>query len=108
MIGDETVIVEAGPTLDARNNPVPGTGAPVSELGCVVEPLGSSELTVRGRSGTYSQIRVYFPATAAPVSATAVLTARGKRYDVIGGADDWRDDDPDLAGQVVVAARGEG
>ncbi|WP_146099168.1 hypothetical protein [Nocardia nova] len=108
MIGNETVIIEAGPKLDARNNPVPGTGAPVKVEGCVVEPMGSTELTVRGRSGTYSQIRVYFPDTAPPVPATAVFVARGKRYDVIGGADDWQDDDPDLAGQVVVAARGEG
>lgn len=108
MIGNETVTVAAGPTLDGRNNPVPGSGTPVPVGGCVVEPLGSEELTVRDRSGTYEKIRVFFPPDAPVVPATAVLTARGKTYDVIGPAADWVDDDPELAGQVVEAARGAG
>ncbi|MGI5222175.1 hypothetical protein [Nocardia sp. CA-290969] len=108
MIGNEVVAIGAGVTLDASNNPVPGT-APVPVAGCVVEPMGSSELTVRGRTGTYTQIRVYLPANA-PVSATAtsVLAARGHDWMVVGEPDEWIDEDEDLSGQVVVAARGRG
>jgi hypothetical protein len=81
----------------------------VPVAGCVVEPMGSSELTIRGRSGRYTQIRVYLPANA-PAKATAgsVIFARGNEWQVVGEPDEWIDDDDDLSGQVITAARGTG
>lgn len=107
MIGNEVVAIGEGVVLDDANNPVPGA-APVPVAGCVIEPMGSSELTVRGRAGTYTQIRVYLPTGAPKVTASSMIVARGAEWQVVGEPDEWIDDDDDLSGQVVTAARGTG
>jgi hypothetical protein len=107
MFGNETVIVSPGTTYDSNDDPVAGVGSPDEIEGCVVEPLGSEELTVRGRTGTYSKIRIFLPVTEG-VAATDVVSARGKSYEILGEPDEWIDEDPDLTGLVVTAVRMRG
>ena len=108
MIGTETVQVKTGVRFDRHNNPLPATGTPTPIRECVVEPLGSEEMVVRDRRGTYSKIRVFMPVTTG-VDKSSVVTARGLDYEVVGDPDLWIDDeDPELSGLVLIAVRGVG
>lgn len=108
MIG-ELVTVQPGVVLDADDNPVPGSGDPI-ELYAIVEPLGSTETIVHGRSGVYTTVRLYVDEPPAqPISRDWGVEVRGQTY-LIGGDDaDWRDPEGgDLGGIVLTAYRAEG
>lgn len=108
MIG-EPVTVQPGVVLDDDDNPVPGTGDPI-ELYAVVEPAGSTETTVRGRSGVYTTVRLYIDEPPAqPISRDWDIEVRGVVYAIDGNGSDWRDPDgSDLGGLVITAYRAEG
>jgi hypothetical protein len=105
----ETVRIRPGRKLDADQNPVATTGSEFDIEDCVIEPIGSEESKGYGRSGTVTRIRIYTPGPVArPILATDVVEARGKAWTIEGFPDDWADEDADLSGPVITAARGIG
>jgi hypothetical protein len=105
----ELVIVRPGAVLDADDNPVPGSGDPV-ELYAVVEPAGSTETVVRGRTGVFTTVRLYVDEPPAdPIPRTCDVEIRGKTWWIEGEDADWRDPEGgDLGGIVITAYRAEG
>lgn len=109
MAFGETVTFKRGPTLDRYNNPIPGSGEVVAEE-CVVEWLGSADVTDLTHNGITDQARIYLtirPGGDIRTSDTAIV--RGHPFRVEGVADDWVDpEEPDFGGLVVTVKRGRG
>lgn len=109
MSAGETVTVRPGTTLDSKRDPVPASGTTFDIEGCVIEPLGSEEVGEVGRRIKVTRIRIFSPGPISrPITATDVVEARGVQWAIDGHADDWVDEDPELAGPVITASRGEG
>ncbi|ORL01562.1 hypothetical protein [Prescottella equi] len=109
MAFGEKVTFKRGPTLDGNNNPIPGSGEVVAEE-CIVEWLGSADVTDLTRNGITDQARIFLtirPDGEIRTSDTAMV--RGQPFRVEGIADDWIDpEEPEFGGLVVTVKRGQG
>lgn len=109
MSAGETVTIRPGVEYDDNNDPVPGSGAPFTIDGCVVEPLGSTEAVETERRGVVDRLRIYAPGPVPhEIPATAEVLVRGRAWQLVGDADEWIDDDPDLSGPVLTVQRARG
>lgn len=107
MLGGERVLVLGDTTLDADNNPIPGSGEEIVD-GCLVSPMSATELREVGRDGDQDVVRVQLPITSG-VTATTRLKVRGLLYRVDGTVQPFlAEDDPELSGYDLTATRTSG
>ncbi|HEY9311480.1 MAG TPA: hypothetical protein VIQ49_04135 [Williamsia sp.] len=105
----ETARIQPGVVLDDNSDPIPASGSVFEIPGCVIEPLGSSEPLVVGRSGKVTRIRIYAPGPVErEIAETDTVFVRGKLWQIEGDPDSWIESDPDLSGPVIAAWRGLG
>lgn len=105
MFGNETVAVRRRAGTDSDGSPLPYE-TPVDPVdGCIVEPLGGAELLEVTRTGATGGVRVLLPITEG-LDAECELQVRGNWFRIIGGAEPFIDDDPELSGYQVTCTRG--
>lgn len=106
----ESVTVSAGTEPDENRNQRPIGGPTVTIRGCVIEPLGGSELIALGRNNITEAVRVYVTGPLPrEIQHGEVLTARGLEYRIAKQPSIWIDPDGDeLGGAVIEAQRAKG
>lgn len=105
MSGGETVAVRRRGGTDADGRPLPYTTPVLPVEGCVVEPLTGAELVEVTRTGATSAVRVLLPIVAG-LDGECELQIRGVWFRIVGGAEPFIDDDPELSGYQLTCTRG--
>lgn len=105
MFGAETIAVRRRGGTDPDGRPLPYT-TPMSPVGgCDVEPLTGAELIEVMRTGATSAVRVLLPITTG-LDGECELQIRGAWFRIVGGAESFVDDDPELSGYDLTCTRG--
>lgn len=73
--------------------------------GCEVEPLNGAELVEVTRNGATTAVRVLLPITEG-LDGECELQIRGDWFRIVGGAEAFIDDDPELSGYQLTCTRG--
>lgn len=105
MFGAETIAVRRRAGTDADGRPLPYTIPMPPVDGCDVEPLGGAELVEVTRTGATSAVRVLLPIVGG-LDGECELQIRGDWFRIVGGAEPFIGDDPELSGYYLTCTRG--
>lgn len=101
----ETIAVRRRSPNDADGRTVAPTTPMDPVDGCEVEPLNGAELVEVTRNGATSAVRVLLPITEG-LDGECELQIRGDWFRIVGGAESFIDDDPELSGYQLTCTRG--
>lgn len=101
----ETVAVRRRGGTDSDGSPLPPTTPVPPVAGCEIEPLSGAELLEVTRSGATDAVRVLLPIVTG-LDGECELQVRGDWFRIVGGAEPFIDDDPELSGYYLTCTRG--
>jgi hypothetical protein len=107
MFGNETVAVRRSGGTDPDGSPLLYTTPVDPVAGCIVEPLSGAELLEVTRNGETGAVRVLLPIIEG-LDGECELQIRGDWFRIVGDAEPFIDDDPELSGYQVTCTRGGG